>query len=944
MAKDDGYQGALDSIFGFIFSNNSGDSKPLKPPKPTGESASNDFAGALTELAAKPGTYLSEQTLDRLNDAIDADIIRFDLDSETDAEVRVRVKDLGKMLVDPNKYFDDKVKKLMTKTDASVKDLITGGPYLDQAIGYGVAKYKFKMDDKTASRIGMFAGKRDSMNSIGSMRSDGAKLIAQNAVMQSVGDDFSAADAKKIVDSIERSKILKFGKSDLESLLRSSGLSGVAGTVTAHFKSIEEGSRKDKYRMDHMSYGQLLNTNLSSRMKIASGDAKKDLYKAQILVESWTRLRSDLDRSSLTGFKKSLDSMDRDIIELRSSGNAEDQRILKLLIGERAKLEKINKKMKTGKKEGDEGFVDERPVWQLVHGKRIRSSKKVRDGLRAELAGRRLSLARELNATDPGDTGKIDFIKSQMGSLRTQEKSLVNTQLSEIAMRLGSYRKYSGYLKNFRKGEFNWMVAPGLIFIGDPSLNPGGPSKFAGEVMQTRNWRGKYNTEGVKYAYVTPRTDINPHHAALTGLYYITPGSLTKTFLYNGELFAYFAATKKGRVMGKMFEDKDLIARLAGDSRFADFLKEGADGEFDFDKINPKFLEFMDLLESDSVLAQKYGLKQFRRMYERNGSLARFFSLPHRVNQRWQTWFADKVQKKFNKGLAGVLGRRFPLKDPEWIANLAKFGDGKLGLRQLIQSGMTAAFAAVSGPIGVFLAWAGTELVMRALPGLIAGIMKGLVLVIWGVVFGAIGLGVIMTTILSGASSKTNAWDYQLPEDVTLLATENPYGPEINYIPEDDIPDLGDAPPGSTCPILGSLRCSQGPEGIAGEGTHKYMQTKAIDVVSDPIWYAPANGTVSSYSPSNTCSTGKDYGGILVFTDTAGNSYRLIHVKAVVSSGKVAKGKPVAIMRQDLEIDLEGCWTGSHFHLDTKVGGTWVNSEEWYRDKLGCELSICPPS
>jgi hypothetical protein len=247
---------------------------------------------------------------------------------------------------------------------------------------------------------------------------------------------------------------------------------------------------------------------------------------------------------------------------------------------------------------------------------------------------------------------------------------------------------------------------------------------------------------------------------------------------------------------------------------------------------------------------------------------------------------------------------------------------------------------AVGGPIGTFAVWITTELAMKVGMTIAKPLVRFILVALIGILFLIPMFGVIFG--IFGTDSLTSAYRHVPPAEALQCIDRNPHSglyPE----PPIDIPGTEYPPIDSQCPLNYSpLICTQGTHGNVST---YHQKTKAIDVRSwnvpegDDAWYAPTDGSILSYSPSNICADGKDYGGTMKFVDSGGNVYVLLHIRALKSGGKVSKGTALAITRRDL--DTSDCWTGPHHHLEVVSNGSYQDAYDWYVNKLKCSISAC---
>src|SRR5690606_23599531 len=105
-------------------------------------SATNDLAGAMAEIAARPGYYLNDAALALVDEAFNKSLIEFNIDKkhpdDDSGRIRVRPRDLLTFLRNPAGTID----KAFAKAQQERKWTSTGllGMYLDMGIAGGWAR------------------------------------------------------------------------------------------------------------------------------------------------------------------------------------------------------------------------------------------------------------------------------------------------------------------------------------------------------------------------------------------------------------------------------------------------------------------------------------------------------------------------------------------------------------------------------------------------------------------------------------------------------------------------------------------------------------------------------------------------------------------------------------------------------------------------------------
>ncbi|KKR05630.1 MAG: hypothetical protein UT34_C0002G0137 [candidate division WS6 bacterium GW2011_GWF2_39_15] len=517
----------------------------------------------------------------------------------------------------------------------------------------------------------------------------------------------------------------------------------------------------------------------------------------------------------------------------------------------------------------------------------------------------------------------LDVERSQLKSLPWAGNRIVVGQLA------GMFRAYQGLMK----GELGNQLVNGMFWATDGG-NPLAPGEIGGIRLALRKGKGEYDTQDFG-GVVVSRDNIHQAYSRMAAMYYLSPGSLMKTFFWNGEGLAFLSSINQERAAGMLNLRKDKIAEVLGLSQ-EDLSK----------KMGSNFLSIIDALRKSKDSRAKGLLKGAGFASDVStftGSWARFYNMNvSGVYNRMNGRIKEKIMGGIGKLLAGKI------KSEIWNDAVSKFVAGAIGIKQMIRAGIEALLQAANVSTGGtmtlvigFLANVATEAlysVSKPLMELAAGLVSAivffaLILLFFGFVFLTQGFGIINSPYRS-----------IIPSTCAACADYNPDSGLYEGIPSED--GTGFPSSNSSCPFtFEPAICTQGD---GGNSSSYHQSHHAIDIgtnsvnANKDIWHAPADGKVTLYRASNICaSTGKDYGGWLEFADNAGNVYTILHVRALVGVGPVKKGTALAVTRRDLTND-GSCWTGPHFHLHVSAKGSYVNSEDWYRNKLKCSFSPCP--
>ncbi len=951
--KKQSYENATQSIFDFIFTQ-SKKGKPARPIKPSDVSGSDEFVRSLAEIASKPNFYITDTLEQLLNDTVLADaIVQFQLDKfdgkklpnyDGDAgRMRVRGRELVKFLKNPSSYIDSVAKNAQAERKLATAAAVGG--MMDQAIA---ATYAMKsgMNMKDAMRLGSAARRTVTAD----MREDTLLMRAENSALEFFNTDSVKANRvaqamRKITATHGRFKVDLWTKmtptirQELKS--RASLTDQEVDAFADHYDDKIDytmGSHIDESGdLTDWGYRETYQSNLALKLKtpgyITDQKERELIQKALALALTYNRLKG-VDVDSMPDFSRSLKIVDTKIAQLTNTPNlsAFDQDYLKSLQKNRIQITTALKKQDEHTKK-----ISKTDVYQDLPTKHIINALKSEldtDRIRWLSIQQKILDRRQSTGNMTYGQSRLDLAQQKIEELEMRMNSLKMIPGASLRIKLGQYNQTYNYMKSMvYEGGLGRAILNGSFFF----VGIGAPG-----VIRPRNYKMRvfdaatntYKWESVNGGLlVTERSDVSPVYGHLTDLYYFTPQALLKTVLWDGNFFKY-AAYKREKSMERLIARNTVLFQ----SQFPAFFPGG---KFDGDKM----FEFIDAL-SNSNLSIASEAARLLKSYESITKIGHRFSTPMRL---WKNYLESSkrvkwLKEEINKRIGDTLLKLFQ-NNVLWQKTVQRFILGETGLKQVLAVGVKAFLTSLgivaTGGIGGFLVGALSDFIVKVVFDLTAKLLKLVsIAVSLGVTFVVIVIFVIMVIIFD-MNFLTGGYRHVTPGPCLECS---PFNPNASLYPDfiDNIPSIGNAPADATCPILSSpLTCTQGP---AGQCSHTAMGTQAIDVAgSDPVWYAPSDGRVLSYTAVNRiCNDGKDVGGILYFADSAGNVYRMFHVQAVAFPGPVKKGNPVALMRYDIE--RGNCWTGPHFHLEVKVNGVFIDSERWYRDELKCNLTTCPTS
>ncbi|MDD2578107.1 MAG: hypothetical protein PHP96_01810 [Candidatus Dojkabacteria bacterium] len=106
------YEGAIDSIFDFIFEQTEKPPYRRSPVKLTGVDGTSEVVEALAAMLEGPGKFVSDETFDVLQEFANIDLAKVSLGDRPPGAIKFNLKDLAKILKDPSAYVDSKFKTM----------------------------------------------------------------------------------------------------------------------------------------------------------------------------------------------------------------------------------------------------------------------------------------------------------------------------------------------------------------------------------------------------------------------------------------------------------------------------------------------------------------------------------------------------------------------------------------------------------------------------------------------------------------------------------------------------------------------------------------------------------------------------------------------------------------------------------------------------------------
>lgn len=1023
MGKQKQYEGAVDSVFDFIFANSKSKSKPLRY-RPTGMSGADEMTKALAAIAGNPALMITQQGMEHINETLlSAKLFEFRLDYDKQydetinpqfdknaSRVRVRFSDLGKVANDPNKFVDGIYKKMQQERALSKTFLPAMMFGMDQALTAGYAK-KNGMNISDALKLSKSAQIRPDQQMLDMNR----ELIGQNAAInheirkikseleRSGLDPKSPAFASAVQDEIRRrGNDIKKRSDDFANLLQENkemrnldlmreykakkpdddkstdsplytsfnankaslrsdliNKKGMTGAeADALITSLE---RELRGNVGHgiSTYRTNLYKNYDYKAAIASSlEDRERLHRSKAIVLGYERFKGNGERAS--------GNIDASIKELKGIIKSTDDPRLKQqyqgLLGE----------LNTLKKTGDDTAGKASSFWA---GTPSRGNEKYNaEVFQRQLRVEEISLNKRIReAKQSGDAFEVKMLQAQRQQLRSFRLNAQGVPGQEWRYRFANVDAFRKSFQTVAQGGLGPGLMNGTIFM-EPVVGSAAPGTFGDVSFLENRGRdkdgnliiadrfsagGKYSVDfkkgdGTIDSY-KPENIIVPRntpygYGELASLYYFTPISMLKTVAWNGEGFHYLAHRRVQSLQMDLAKEANVNALKSIFGGFnEDQLKKlgfGKDFTADADGFAGNYLaviEHLKVLESEGKLSPE--MKSLLKKVSRKYNLGSRFSRIGAAYNRMGPW---RVTQNLASSISGFFWEKMGLKattnnilmrlssNEIWTEAVGKFMGGGIGLSQLLRTGITTAANAVGvvfgGPIGQaalgIITWVATGLLMKLskpFMQIFMTAMVGLMIVVCAIPF-----------VIEGFFSRSNVAATAMEPGIAQICGVEIYPGD----PVDPTPGVGDGevPPDAICPVNIGAVCNQGPNGT---WSHSKMGTLAIDLgVNAGVWKAPSDGTVTQSVASMDCEwdPGNNRGGQMVFQDTFGNTYRLLHADPLVGTGPVSQGTPIARMSTGLPRSL--CWTGAHYHLEVQSGGGYMNSLQWYND-LSCGIQGC---
>ncbi len=919
--------------------------------------------------------------------------------------LRVRVQELPDFLRHPGKYIDkvyDSYKQEMAKTQVAA---LTGRG-MDFATAYGYAKKKAGMKHKDAISFALSSGYFDKSSQLFEAN---FKMEIENALLKglkkgkigNVSID-SLNDIGKLKDAIYQAynsgKITRFAKGALEkspefktefdaALKKALQTNNITDSTLIQIAQeldtgIDPGTRMrtfdvkpGNYRVNYYHNRRQKVRFLEDKLEeaIANNDtAAKNQIAAQIekldtqgrMVEVWQGLKGnteDYGFSFLTA-EKEIRNMLADL-QSKKILDKNTKKALKDLLKE---IEKNKKKHTSRPVFTQDSWTESKHSWRdpvLGDYQRSENSKYSKRALEKQYQAKITYNQGLLKNPNLSESARIKLEK-EISALKNTVGQIKNLPL-HAQRRLWSNRLLAlQYMNQLRKGEVINVagIVGGTFFFAHP-FSPGAMTPMNAQIakgsLDKNGIRTFIDPEKNKFTYgtfagdmiVVPRDNVGIY-SALTDMYYLTPGSLTKSFLWNGELFKYKAVKKFRKIkmltQRQVMQSPDLINLL--DQLISDDLSTLTDYEKQ-KKIAENWTQLYNAIITDPKLRKKYAkflkkLNPVLKRMERLRKLANRFGTPQRVVTKFIGRFIGNINNpgslryKASQTLLAQLIKIAP-KNAQWEALLKKFLAGKAGAGAVFQalSKMILTGIGFTNPAG----WMVT-IVTWILPGIFSKLFKGFFKIFTtAVVFIPLIIMLLLGICVISAGSLFAPASHITPNEATGYPGYNevggvdPSGLPLDQKRMSGIPD-GECPL-STGHILHVSNGSWEKGGTDFHKTHGSVDWWSSRAASATLVHSPVNGYVSSVRYVENC------GGEVRITDPETNDvYLFMHVRDKVQVGQnISSGQVIASiipLGEEIKDKLpngedNSCWTGPHIHTDiyntTEGTRKYYDSENWIR-------------
>jgi murein DD-endopeptidase MepM/ murein hydrolase activator NlpD len=879
------YEDAADSIFNFIFANAKKNIRPAKPLRPS-EATGNEMADALSEIALRPATYVSDEVFSRPIKEI-GDTIKLSEDKINVApemyplKIEVNVGNFAEFVSDPESFIDAAFKKMEgIQRDAKKLNRIRGfGGIIDLGLGALAAK-SAGYSGKEAIVMGWDIAdeRRDAL-----ARSNRAEeLFARSVAFESASNITTPASVSKYeyADKL--------------------------GTNFYHTLDVTRRDRAITYKLAAQDARKQVKTPAVQAHLTSTGMTESEWIKRYIIAEEGKIIKRDLiNRYKHTNTGGELDDLVNRFAEreneLRRYG----------IYDIKSKQFNLGNVDQDVRNLSDKDLRTRRQWMQSSN-----PSAKVRS-LKAENLLREIAVIRQLPDTDPKKVELYTKKKKEFEFLKIWQKA--NGSDMKMSRLFG---EISLHLK-----AFNEMVVQGKGFVSlingdfwDVNRNHWSPSKTGKVTINAFDKDTSFDD------IVMPRNDVSRYYTSFTSLYYLTPKSLARTFFVNGEGFVYLANLQQKGLQALMKKSTSLFGFSQSNPGLFDKILDGAvvnrtDSKEVLGVLGANYDEVINILEKNHALFAGTALegqyKYFKLIADKlkNSKMLKYAKF---LQKAWKRISALSPRKfladKFRKLLLKVVGKKLYER-----LNLAT-----VTLKSAIRTGVKAAIHAIGQALGVVFTGALANIVIAVVTEIIYFVaMKLLKVAVKVGTFLAYGVMAILLIMLIGAFSFFDSLNpfsnlrrrfntaAQVPpiecEQCEVYTMEGVYDPSSGALEDFYDPDfVGDF----IFPTSGRISSCYGPRW----GRFHY----GLDIAGPtgtPI-YASKAGVVTRVQ---YITTGYGYNITIDHGDGSQTLYAHLSTISVQTGSTVSQGQRIATMGST------GRSTGPHLHFEIRIGGVRHN-------------------
>lgn len=892
--KDENYD-ALGSIFDFIFKESKKPPDKRRPIKPTGIAGESMLTDALAATLEMPGAFITDNTINELNTALDLQLANVDFGSDY-GKITVSTNNVADFIRDPEAFVDNVIKKGQGIRKAQRARFL--GEFMDD---YLTTAWAHKYGDLEVKKIAL-------ANASAGEKSEGYKIG------RAIGQSTRGFDYKANVG------LGKQGASDIGErnfmLNRSVDLLG-SRTFGSRWNQMGNNEKDEFMRV------------LSSYKVVPTADNKDINVESPKIAEIQDYLQTHYGRTEAEEFAKALNykAIDGRVNIL------EDVELYRFL-----ENENVSERLRD--------LSNATPGAEEEKQKKIYEKTKLLLNLRTRGEIDKLEeMLKNPNLTND-QKDKIQSVIDDSNEVLKIVDGRGGDALLKIGPLVGKIGRWEGYINSLNNVYGGVVGMPNLV-----------PSIINGSFFDVNRNTVCNPVEEVKINYLSKDEDqtfkiyrakkgekgkgarfINAYNEMGENLYYLTPRSIVRTLLFNGEGFV--------RLLDKNFDSIFALAKAQGLEIKKEDIVKGLMGETreDFESLlRDKLGNTIDKRKLDALLKGNKNLAGLSRVFSLN---ARIQGIVKKRVEKQMRRVRDKFANMLlnNKTLGKWLVKSGATKLlGQWVA--------KGGIQTLVKSLVTA----VAGAAGMALTPLGSIAIML-LTGLITDLLFKLAKVLVGaaklILLGVCGLIVVIILVAFGGGRKMNkmlfSYNNVIPGNVISCSAYG-YG---NVAPNPLNPIV---PPRTQqeC-VLGSqgIYCSQGYIDVACWSHSSMQSTMPVDLTNVNYIYAPQFCDTGDCSIKEiraiNCGDGSYAGGIVVFDANDGSTtytFKLLHVQALAAVGeKLSGGQPVALVQSNLEVGW--CWTGKHLHLETRQNGQVVDPLELLQsfncnvpDESGCSDS-----